>query len=481
MRDEHKKSILDKYKVALQGGERFWPDSIYKDLAVSFGIFIVLVLLATFVGVPGNPKANPSDTSYVPRPEWYFLFLFKFLALYGQIPVLGKIEWIATAVIPGIAVLILFLLPLTDKNPYRHYSRRMLALTVMGVFVVGIVVLTMIADIPTTTLALPQFLAGMVIPGAAYLVLVVLSFVARKAPQRAGQAQVWVAGIASAAMLILGVVVVRIAPPAAAGPGVQLATTLTEQIAQGQDLFSVNCAQCHGPDGEGGIIQGVEGLDGFNMKSIHSQDEMYTRTDETLVDIISYGQPNLGMQPFSKTYGGVLTPDEIDSLVAFLRYTWDDRAELPAGTAGLASIPLPAANEVPSYEVYIAPLVKRYCISCHTKGKQNNNYLMTSYDEMLHSGDNTPVLTAGDANSLMLQLISGHESTDPKTGNKIRQMPPTKLLGSQYIDVLTRWIMAGMPQTADEAAKLSPTATPGTPGPLPLPTPTPASTPTATP
>ena len=106
MKDERRKSILDKYKIALQKGERFWPDSIYKDLLVSFGIFILLILLATFIGVPGEPKANPADTAYVPKPEWYFLFLFKFLALYGQIPVLGKIEWIATAVIPAFALLI---------------------------------------------------------------------------------------------------------------------------------------------------------------------------------------------------------------------------------------------------------------------------------------------------------------------------------------------------------------------------------------
>ncbi len=41
-----------------------------------------------------------------------------------------------------------------------------------------------------------------------------------------------------------------------------------------------------------------------------------------------------------------------------------------------------------------------------------------------------------------------------------RQMPPTRLIPPEYIDVLTRWIMAGMPQTAEEAQALSPTPTP---------------------
>ena len=139
-----------------------------------------------------------------------------------------------------------------------------------------------------------------------------------------------------------------------------------------------------------------------------------------------------------------------------MRYAWDDRAELPAGTTALSSIPSLGADEVPSYEVHIGPLTKRYCVSCHQAGKQNNHYLLTSYDEMINSGDNTPVITAGDTNSLLIQLITGHAGTDPKTGKTIRQMPPTKLLDQPYIDMLTLWVKAGMPKTADDAAKVKP-------------------------
>ncbi|HTX92814.1 MAG TPA: c-type cytochrome [Anaerolineales bacterium] len=454
MKDEQKKSILDKYKIALQKGERFWPDSIYKDLLVSLGIFILLVLLATFIGVPGEPKANPADTSYVPKPEWYFLFLFKFLALYGQIPVLGKIEWIATTVVPGLAILVLFVLPLIDRNPYRHYSRRVTGITVMGVFVVSVVTLTMMADIPTTVLPGLQFLAGLIIPGVAFVALFGLSLAARKAARLIGHTQLWTALGASAAMLVLAIIVLVLAPPAAAGPNVQVAATIPEKIAAGQDLYSLNCAECHGPDGEGGIIKGVAGLEGFNMKAIHSQDEMYTRDDATLASIISYGQPNMGMQPFGSAYGGILSPTDIDNIVTFMRYTWDDRSQLPAGAVVAGGIPTLNPGEVPSYDVHIGPLVKRYCLSCHQPGRLNNNYLMTSYDGMLATGDNAPVMTAGDANSLLLQLIAGHTGTDPKTGQAIQQMPPTKLLDPQYIDMLTRWVMAGMPKTAQDAANV---------------------------
>ena len=203
----------------------------------------------------------------------------------------------------------------------------------------------------------------------------------------------------------------------------------------------------------------AKGLEGKVISPINSTDVMYTFTDETLTNIISYGQQDLGMPPFGKTYGGELSPSEVEYIVTYVRYSWDDRAEMPAD-AVVSSIPELQTGEVPSYEIHISALVKRYCISCHRAGKTNNNYLMTSYDEMLNTGDNTPVMVAGDADSLNLILVNGTEVTDPKTGNVIRVMPPSKILDQKYIDMLTLWIMNGMPNTAAEAQALSPTATP---------------------
>ncbi len=481
MKEEHKKNVHEKYKIALQKGERFWPDSIFKDLLVSLAIFVLLIMLATFIGVPGEPKADPSDSAYVPKPEWYFLFLFKFLAVYGQIPLLGKIEWLATAVIPGLAILLLLALPLIDKNPYRHYSRRTMALGIMGVFVVSMVVLTAISGIPAisgdsgmSVMTLLQFLTGLVIPILAYIILVGSSFLAKKSGVFASRLQKWTAVIASVLMFIVAVAVVIIAPPAAPGAEVLVANTLTEQIIAGQDLYSIHCVECHGPEGAGGEVIGVEGFEGVILLPINTKDIMYTFTDETLANIIAYGQleKEHAMPPFGRAYGGELSPSDIGYLVTFLRYSWDDRAEMPAGA--ISTIPELAAGEVPSWDVHIQPLIKRYCISCHRAGKQNNNNLMTSYEEMLTTGDNAPLITAGDPDSLMLKLINGEEGLDPVTGKTIRQMPPTKLLDPKYVDMLTRWVMAGMPQTAEEAAALAPTATPTPTGQSP-------AAPTATP
>lgn len=149
MNNETKQKINQRYQRELQKGERFWPDSIFKDGIMALAIFLVLVLLATFIGIPSEPKADPSDTSYIPRPEWYFLFLFKFLALYGQIPLLGKIEWLATVLVPSFVIILILVLPFIDKKPERHYTKRVLPISIMSVLVASMVTLTMTADVPT--------------------------------------------------------------------------------------------------------------------------------------------------------------------------------------------------------------------------------------------------------------------------------------------------------------------------------------------
>lgn len=398
MNEEQKKTYKEKYYRLKQKGVKFYPDIIYKDLIVSFAIFLLLVGLAIFVGVAGEPKADPNDSAYVPRPEWYFLFLFQMLKYFP-----GKLEWVGTAVLPGLAVLALILLPFIDKSPFRYWKKRVFAVSFMSVVVIGMVGLTVVASITTP----PQEEAG------------------------------------------------------------SLATTLSEQVLAGQDLYSVQCVECHGPDGEGGEIKGVEGLEGVVLKPINSKDEMYTRDDDTLFNIINYGQPDLGMTPFGLGYGGELSRGEIEAVVIFMRYTWDDRAELPVEAAQAGAVPALGPDEVPSYTAHIQPIVKRYCVSCHRPGKKNNNYFMGSYEEIMTSGDNAPNIQPGDLNSNLILMLHRQEI---EAGGP---MPPTRELKPELTAIFERWVAAGAPETPEEAANLSspaPAASPemiGTAAPAP--------------
>jgi mono/diheme cytochrome c family protein len=475
MDNETKKKINERYQRELNHGEFFWPDSIFKDLIVSLGIFIVLILLATFIGVAPEAKADPADTSYLPRPEWYFLFLFKFLALYGQIPLIGKIEWLATVLVPGIGIGILTLLPLLDKSPHRHYSRRIFALTVMGTVILDIVLLTVMASLPVAPNAAElavsttfQAIGGLWIPAAVLAFLVGIYILKRELYRQSTRRSlpIWITLAGSLAMVVMTIVVSGRAAEYPRPEETAVASTLVEQISAGQDLYSVNCVECHGDDGKVDVIEGVEGLEGKEISPINGHDVLYTLNDAALAEVIAYGRPDAGMNPFGKAYNAEgLSKSEIDQVVTFMRFMWDDRFELPA-EALKPLFPALAEGEVPSYDVHIQLIVKRYCVSCHRAGKENNNYLMTSYDEILNTGDHKDKnVIAGDPHGYLLQVIQGTHIMDPENPDQelIGVMPPKGHLKPDAINAFVRWIMNGMPRTAEDAAKL-----------FALPSPTPA-------
>ena len=57
----------------------FFPEQVFKDTVAVFIAFAILFVMAMAVRVPLERMADPTDTGYIPRPEWYFLFLFQTL------------------------------------------------------------------------------------------------------------------------------------------------------------------------------------------------------------------------------------------------------------------------------------------------------------------------------------------------------------------------------------------------------------------
>jgi ubiquinol-cytochrome c reductase cytochrome b subunit len=118
---------------AALGSETFYPRQVYMDAVVIFGVFVVLVGLAWTVPFPLADKANPSDTSFVPVPEWYFLFYYQLLKY-----VHGPLEPLATWILPAVFFLGIFFWPFIDRNPARHPTKRPMALA-SGVVFLGVV------------------------------------------------------------------------------------------------------------------------------------------------------------------------------------------------------------------------------------------------------------------------------------------------------------------------------------------------------
>jgi menaquinol-cytochrome c reductase cytochrome b/c subunit len=98
----------------------------------------VIALLSIILGAEQGPKADPTTTTYTPRPDWYFFFLFEVLRVIKP-PYLVPL---ATIGIPTIAMVLLFLLPFYDRGPERRPERRPVAMTAMSLTIIVIAYLT---------------------------------------------------------------------------------------------------------------------------------------------------------------------------------------------------------------------------------------------------------------------------------------------------------------------------------------------------
>jgi mono/diheme cytochrome c family protein len=108
----------------------------------------VIILMAVLFGAELGPKADPTTTTYTPRPEWYFFFLFELLRVVKP----PELVFMATIGIPTICLLLLLLLPFYDRGPERHPLRRPIA-TTAGIATIGamayLTVLGALAGSPT--------------------------------------------------------------------------------------------------------------------------------------------------------------------------------------------------------------------------------------------------------------------------------------------------------------------------------------------
>jgi ubiquinol-cytochrome c reductase cytochrome b subunit len=117
----------ERYGRSKGSGVRFWPDIIAKDLVVATLVIVVLIILAHFSGAGLEAPADPTDTTYVPRPEWYFLPFFQLLKL-----VPGSLESAVAVGVPAALVLVLIALPFFDRRSIRSLRHRPVAAVSMG-------------------------------------------------------------------------------------------------------------------------------------------------------------------------------------------------------------------------------------------------------------------------------------------------------------------------------------------------------------
>ena len=573
MNEAEKQKYYAAYKRAKEKGEPFFPDAIFKDAVISLLIFLTLVALTYFIGAPLEARADPADTSYTPRPEWYFLFLFQ---LFKYFP--GELEVVGVVVLPTLAVILLFLLPFLDRSPRRHFTARPLIIGGTSLVVVAIGVLTFLSyreapppaeaaeGDPTAALyikncagchgpaiAVPagtnlheviaqgkhegmpawsadlssdqiDALAGFILSpagsqlftqncgachetaglvagdplelknsleqGQGFLAhadqgtpdwsltlsqeerTALVNFLLAPDGQRlfatncspchgravtfSGDEEQLAAIIGQGGLhlempswqqtfspLQLDTLARYVVDPASVPDGQALFTQycsschgervpraeefsvarqviasggahetmpvwgdfLTQEQLQalvsytlaaargtsleiGRELFTKNCALCHGDFGEGGPNPARQG---DIIAPISTSEYLKTRDDSTLRAIIGQGQPNFGMSPFGSAFGGPLSDEEIDAIVAYLR-SWEDNppVELPPE---IASAPLAFSGT----EIY-----RELCAQCH--GPEGEGGVGPSLNDARYKTDNAET-------DLFRSINEGHAAT----------------------------------------------------------------------
>src|SRR3954453_1843500 len=132
MNQREKETYLREYAILKTKGKPFFPYAVAKDSVMAVIVMAIIITLSIVLGAELGPKADPTTTTYVPRPEWYFFFLFELLRVIKP----AVLVPVATIGVPTICMILLFALPFIDRGPERRIDKRPIALT-FGIFVIA--------------------------------------------------------------------------------------------------------------------------------------------------------------------------------------------------------------------------------------------------------------------------------------------------------------------------------------------------------
>jgi mono/diheme cytochrome c family protein len=127
-----KEEYLREYAILKAKGKPFFPYAVAKDAIMACVVMAAIIAMSLVLGAELGSKANPTTTTYVPRPEWYFFFLFEVLRIVKP----PAFTPFATIGVPTIAMILLFLLPFYDRRPERRPERRPIA-TAAGIVTIA--------------------------------------------------------------------------------------------------------------------------------------------------------------------------------------------------------------------------------------------------------------------------------------------------------------------------------------------------------
>jgi menaquinol-cytochrome c reductase cytochrome b/c subunit len=142
---EERRIAYQRYKEDVKReGKPFYPYAMFHDTVMSLVVVSVIAGLAfiwhytNLIGPSLAAKADPGTVSFVPRPDWYFYFLFYLLRIF---------KWpnsviLGTVGIPTILLILLLLIPFIDLRRERRLLRRPIAIVAVVLVALSMGVLT---------------------------------------------------------------------------------------------------------------------------------------------------------------------------------------------------------------------------------------------------------------------------------------------------------------------------------------------------
>jgi menaquinol-cytochrome c reductase cytochrome b/c subunit len=155
-RVDENRAEFARYKADVKArGKPFYPYAMFHDTVMSLVVVCTIIGLAaiwywsswgphhdvTHKGLLGpvvDPPAQPGTTSFVPRPDWYFYFLFYLLRIFKW----PESVFLGTVGVPTIALILLIMLPFFDRRRVRKPSQRPVAMVAAVLTIISMAVLT---------------------------------------------------------------------------------------------------------------------------------------------------------------------------------------------------------------------------------------------------------------------------------------------------------------------------------------------------
>lgn len=410
----------------------FWPDQVLKDAVACLAVLATVLFLAFYKGAELSAPANPTENYRAARPEWYFLFLFRFL----------KFEWVeehglafGAIYVPGALMTILILMPFIALWKYGHRFNQIFAWVMCGIIIV---------------------LTGV----AAY----------EDSNDIEHQAAIENAHIQSERVMEIA------GDPHSLIPVEGAVTMLpNDPLIQGPKIFAKNCAGCHHFDklnGQGEVVmETVKGEDGnpkpVEAKAVAADLGNFGSREwmkSVLTDYSNHFKPlknapwyreiqkkeedgdevgpyiqvdDSDMASWMEDYGKDLLESDKESIDALAEYFYGKAVEADADSRKF---------ETPKYDKVLAKkgeglLEEAYCMGCH----QSNDY---DYDV-------EPPKLDGYGSSDWLRSFILNPGASHNYGKK-NQMPSYEgKLSDHELDMLVRWMTGDYSPTELELNKLN--------------------------